>query len=102
MDLVGKILAERYEIREEIGKGGMAHVYKAWCKMLNRFVAIKALKEEYKDDIKLDIDEIDFPSNNEEPEEESDWEEESEFDDEDELDDFDDEDIDFEDEGGEF
>ena len=50
MDLVGKILAERYEIREEIGKGGMAHVYKAWCKMLNRFVAIKALKEEYKDD----------------------------------------------------
>ena len=59
-------------------------------------------EEEYKDDVKLDIDEIEFPSNNEEPEEESDWEEDSEFDDEDELDDFDDEDIDFEDEGGEF
>ncbi len=50
MDLVGKVLAERYEIREEIGKGGMAQVYKAWCHLLNRYVAIKVLKEEYKDD----------------------------------------------------
>ncbi len=50
MDLVGKVLADRYEIREEIGKGGMAQVYKAWCHLLNRYVAIKVLKEEYKDD----------------------------------------------------
>ncbi len=50
MDLVGKVLADRYEIREEIGKGGMAHVYKAWCNLLNRFVAIKVLKEEFRDD----------------------------------------------------
>ena len=50
MDLVGKIFADRYEIREEIGKGGMAHVYKAWCNLLNRYVAIKVLKEEFKDD----------------------------------------------------
>ena len=50
MDLVGKILADRYEIREEIGKGGMAQVYKAWCNLLNRYVAIKVLKEEFKDD----------------------------------------------------
>ncbi len=50
MDLVGKVLADRYEIREEIGKGGMARVYRAWCHLLNRYVAIKVLKEEYKDD----------------------------------------------------
>ncbi len=50
MDLVGKVLADRYEIREEIGKGGMAQVYKAWCNLLNRYVAIKVLKEEFRDD----------------------------------------------------
>ena len=50
MGIVGKILADRYEIREEIGKGGMAHVFKAWDNMLNRNVAIKVLKEEFKDD----------------------------------------------------
>lgn len=50
MDVVGKVLAERYEVREEIGKGGMAQVFKAWDNMLNRNVAIKILKEEFKDD----------------------------------------------------
>ncbi len=37
----------RYEILEKIGSGGMADVYKAKCHKLNRYVAIKVLKEEY-------------------------------------------------------
>lgn len=51
MELIGKVLSNRYEIIEEIGVGGMAHVYKAKCRLLNRNVAIKVLKPEYaKDD----------------------------------------------------
>lgn len=47
MDLVGKYIGSRYEILERIGNGGMATVYKAKCHVLNRFVAVKVLKEEY-------------------------------------------------------
>ena len=50
MDLVGKYIASRYEIIEKIGNGGMATVYKAKCHVLNRFVAIKVLKEEFTTD----------------------------------------------------
>ncbi len=54
MELIGKILSNRYEILELIGEGGMAFVYKAKCRLLNRFVAIKVLKNEYsKDEIFL-------------------------------------------------
>lgn len=43
-----KILLEnRYELIEKIGSGGMAHVYKAKCHRLNRFVAVKILKSEH-------------------------------------------------------
>lgn len=47
MDLVGKLLGNRYEVIEKIGDGGMATVYKAKDKILNRKVAIKVLKDEY-------------------------------------------------------
>ncbi len=44
---IGKLLDERYEVLEIIGIGGMAVVYRARCRILNRFVAIKILKDEY-------------------------------------------------------
>ena len=50
MDLVGKLLGNRYDGLEKIGDGGMATVYKAKDTVLNRNVAIKVLKEEYSND----------------------------------------------------
>ena len=40
----------KYEIIEKIGGGGMSNVYKAKCKVLNRFVAIKILRDELTQD----------------------------------------------------
>lgn len=45
--MIGTILGSRYELIEKIGEGGMAVVYKAKCRLLNRYVAVKILKEEY-------------------------------------------------------
>ena len=47
---IGRMLDNRYEILELIGTGGMALVYKARCHRLNRYVAIKILKEELAND----------------------------------------------------
>lgn len=46
----GLYLADRYEILDQVGTGGMSDVYKAKCHKLNRFVAIKVLKSEYSAD----------------------------------------------------
>lgn len=46
----GMIIVERYEIVSKIGTGGMADVYKAMDHKLNRFVAVKVLKPEFRED----------------------------------------------------
>lgn len=46
----GMFIADRYEILEKIGSGGMSDVYKAKCHKLNRYVAIKVLKPEFSED----------------------------------------------------
>ncbi len=47
--MIGVILDEKYEIKELIGQGGMANVYKARDTRLNRDVAVKILKQEFMD-----------------------------------------------------
>ena len=42
---IGKLLDDRYEILEKIGTGGMSDVYKAKDHKLNRFIAVKVLKD---------------------------------------------------------
>ena len=44
---IGMLIGDRYEILEKIGTGGMSDVYKAKCHKLNRFVAVKVLKQEF-------------------------------------------------------
>ncbi len=44
---IGMLIADRYEILERIGTGGMSDVYKAKDHKLNRFVAVKVLKQEF-------------------------------------------------------
>ena len=46
----GVIIGGRYEIMERIGTGGMADVYKATDRVLRRYVAIKVLKREFRED----------------------------------------------------
>ena len=48
--MIGTVFGGRYEIIEKIGGGGMAHVYKAKCRLLNRYIAIKILRDEFIND----------------------------------------------------
>ena len=43
---IGNILDDRYEILELIGTGGMANVYKALCHRLNRYDAVKIMRDD--------------------------------------------------------
>lgn len=47
------ILSGRYELIERIGEGGMAVVYKAKDRLLNRYVAVKILRPEYTKDVQF-------------------------------------------------
>jgi len=53
MDLEGRLLGNRYEIIEKIGNGGMAMVYKAKDQVLNRYVAVKILRDEFTTDMEF-------------------------------------------------
>ena len=44
---LNQVLSDRYEIKEIIGVGGMAVVYKAYDRLDDRIVAVKILKDEY-------------------------------------------------------
>lgn len=50
MNLEGRLIANRYEMIEKVGNGGMATVYRAKDHILNRFVAVKILRDEFTTD----------------------------------------------------
>ena len=48
--MVGKTIAGRYELEEVVGHGGMSSVYRAHDSLLERYVALKILHEQYNED----------------------------------------------------
>ncbi len=52
-NLTGTVLNDRYEVSDKIGTGGMATVYKAHDKVLDRDVAVKILRDNYDDNSEI-------------------------------------------------
>ncbi|MBV8256679.1 MAG: serine/threonine protein kinase, partial [Actinobacteria bacterium] len=48
--MVGDVIADRYELEELVGSGGMSSVYRAHDRLLDRRVAIKLLHDRYAED----------------------------------------------------
>jgi serine/threonine-protein kinase len=48
--MVGEVLADRYELEELVGTGGMSSVFRAHDRLLDRKVALKILHQQYSDD----------------------------------------------------
>src|ERR1700759_2458675 len=48
--MVGEVLADRYELEELVGTGGMSSVFRAHDRLLDRKVALKVLHQQYSDD----------------------------------------------------
>jgi predicted Ser/Thr protein kinase len=48
--VVGEVIADRYELQEVVGTGGMSSVYRAHDRLLERTVALKVLHEHYSSD----------------------------------------------------
>ena len=57
---VGAVLANRYELLEQIGAGGMAVVFRGMDQKLHREVAVKVMREDFIDDPRFDEDEAAF------------------------------------------
>lgn len=51
--MIGRILGKRYEITEKIAQGGMSIVYKALDLNLNRYDAVKVLKEDFASNMEI-------------------------------------------------
>ncbi len=47
--VVGQLIADRYELKNVVGTGGMSSVYCAYDTLLERNVALKILHEQYED-----------------------------------------------------
>jgi serine/threonine-protein kinase len=48
--MVGEVIADRYELEELVGSGGMSSVFKARDRLLDRHVALKVLHQHYAED----------------------------------------------------